>query len=207
MPPPVLLSVIMMYLLSSKESDKGMGSRPHKSAASYPLRGSMGALRFNSLFSISLSFAFLVYMSEREREGYSSCNCCLVPCFWMCPWGLNNRPYLLIPVLSLHRIENKFKAPIKYVISVQKMCFYTFPLTLTQSLLLAHWSIFSSRPNCLKRMFWLMKFYILFCSQINAHYNSLHIFLILFFYLLLNGKEPSFIFQQLNWLNCLKNSF
>lgn len=125
----------------------------------------------------------------------------------MCPWGLNNRPYLLIPVLSLHWIEYKCKATIKYVISVQKMCFYTFTITLTQSLLLAHWSIFSSGPNCLKRMFWLMKFYILFCSQINAHYNSLHIFLILFCYLLLDGKELSFIFQQLNWLNCLKKQF
>lgn len=60
MPPPVFLSVIMIHLLSSKESEKSMVCF---------LSAVMGALRFNSLFSIFLSFAFLVYMSEREKVG------------------------------------------------------------------------------------------------------------------------------------------
>lgn len=66
MPPPVLLSVIMIHLLSSKESEESMGF--HTTQVHCLLSPVMGALRFNSLFSISLSFAFLVYMSERASE-------------------------------------------------------------------------------------------------------------------------------------------
>lgn len=119
MPPPVFLSVIMIHLLSSKESEKSMVFKTTQVRCF--LSAVMGALRFNSLFSIFLSFAFLVYMSEREkvrvhatvawfhasecaREGWILDRTCLFPAW-------------------VYIDFDSFKATIKCIISVQKMCF------------------------------------------------------------------------------------
>lgn len=117
-------------------------------------------------------------MSEREREKATV----HATVAWFHASGCAREGWIigricLFPSWVYIELSISLKQQLNMLFQSKKMCFYTFPLTLTQSLLLAHWSIFSSGPNCLKRMFWLMKFYIPFCSQINAHYNSLHIFL------------------------------